>query len=386
MENQHLTYFKVENFKKFDSLEVKGIGQFNLIVGDNNVGKTCLLEALSLGIKHKEIISNLYNILSHRKDSDYYYKIIKNTDPSGNIKNLHSLLEDSFNFENNIITPFLAKGNDYFKYIYNDVEILIENKFIELNIESQKIANNKYIFDFVEKHELFSYREINKKSRNWIFISKKNVDKKEFQLDFMVDITSGYYFDFFSYKLFHNIIYFSNKISNEKILKYESIISDYETKKEVINLLNSIFELQILDFNFSSNDLKISTKKNGKYKSIREYGDGIQRFILFVLEMLINENGKLFFDEIEVGIHFSKIKKLWKTIFELAQKYNVQIFATTHSEECIQAFYEASKQLNEQKDIRLISLQEGEKEKIYSTTYNFENIEAGLYSNIELRA
>ena len=44
MENQHLTYFKVENFKKFNSLEVKDIGQFNLIVGDNNVGKTVFLE------------------------------------------------------------------------------------------------------------------------------------------------------------------------------------------------------------------------------------------------------------------------------------------------------------------------------------------------------
>lgn len=386
MENQHLTYFKVENFKKFDFLEVKDIGQFNLIVGDNNVGKTCLLEAFSLGIKHKEIISNLYNILSQRKDSDYYYKILKNTDSAGNIKNLHSLLDDIDNFENNIIIPFFKQDKHYFKYQNNDIEILMENKFIELNKESKKIADNKYIFDFIERHELFSYREINKKSRNWIFISKKNAEEKEFQLDFMVDITSGYYPDFFSYKLFHNIIYFSNKISNEKILKYESIISDYETKKEVINLLNSIFELQILDFNFSSNDLKISTKKNGKYKSIREYGDGIQRFVLFVLEMLINENGKLFFDEIEVGIHFSKIEKLWKTIFELAQKYKVQIFATTHSKECIQAFYDTSKELNEQKDIRLISLQEGKQDKIYSTTYNFENIEAGLYSNIELRA
>ena len=46
METKHLSYFKVENFKRFDSLEVNDIGQFNLIVGDNNVGKTSLLEAL----------------------------------------------------------------------------------------------------------------------------------------------------------------------------------------------------------------------------------------------------------------------------------------------------------------------------------------------------
>ncbi|MCX7999370.1 MAG: AAA family ATPase, partial [Leptospiraceae bacterium] len=43
---EHITYFKIENFKRFESLEVENIGQFNLIVGDNNVGKSSLLEAL----------------------------------------------------------------------------------------------------------------------------------------------------------------------------------------------------------------------------------------------------------------------------------------------------------------------------------------------------
>lgn len=46
MHEKHLTYFKVENFKRFDSFEMNDIGQFNLIVGDNNVGKTSVLEAL----------------------------------------------------------------------------------------------------------------------------------------------------------------------------------------------------------------------------------------------------------------------------------------------------------------------------------------------------
>jgi hypothetical protein len=46
MNEKHLTYFKVENFKRFESFEMDNIGQFNLILGDNNVGKTSVLEAL----------------------------------------------------------------------------------------------------------------------------------------------------------------------------------------------------------------------------------------------------------------------------------------------------------------------------------------------------
>ena len=66
MENNHLTYFKVENFKKFDSLEVNDIGQFNLIVGDNNVGKTCLLEALLFDEDPQQLLNNFYLGLTKR--------------------------------------------------------------------------------------------------------------------------------------------------------------------------------------------------------------------------------------------------------------------------------------------------------------------------------
>ncbi|MBL7827699.1 MAG: AAA family ATPase, partial [Saprospiraceae bacterium] len=48
MKNEHLTSFRVENFKKFDALELTDIGQFNLFVGDNNVGKTSLLESIAV--------------------------------------------------------------------------------------------------------------------------------------------------------------------------------------------------------------------------------------------------------------------------------------------------------------------------------------------------
>ena len=54
-------------------------------------------------------------------------------------------------------------------------------------------------------------------------------------------------------------------------------------------------------------------------------------------------------DEIETGIHHSRQKDFWSNILKICKELNVQLFATTHSEECIKAFYEASKELNEQK-------------------------------------
>lgn len=90
-------------------------------------------------------------------------------------------------------------------------------------------------------------------------------------------------------------------------------------------------------------------------------------------------------DEIETGIHHSRQKDFLKNIMLVCKELDVQLFATTHSEECINAFYEASIELEQEKNIRLISLEEGKNEKIYATTNHFENIKAGLISNVEFR-
>lgn len=39
-------YFKINNFRCFEKLELPELERVNLIVGKNNVGKTALLEAI----------------------------------------------------------------------------------------------------------------------------------------------------------------------------------------------------------------------------------------------------------------------------------------------------------------------------------------------------
>src|SRR5437762_3742305 len=50
----HIASFKVENYKSFrETPDVVLTPGFNVIVGQNNVGKTALVEALSLSAGHK---------------------------------------------------------------------------------------------------------------------------------------------------------------------------------------------------------------------------------------------------------------------------------------------------------------------------------------------
>ena len=91
-------------------------------------------------------------------------------------------------------------------------------------------------------------------------------------------------------------------------------------------------------------------------------------------------------DEIEIGIHHSKQKEFWISIMKVCKELDIQLFATTHSKECTEAFVQASNLLNYNNDIRLIKLEESSnKEKIYASTFTYNQINAGLDSNVELR-
>ena len=65
MENNHLKSLEINGFKKFIDLKIDNIKQFNLIVGDNNVGKTSLLEALLIDYDKAKSMTSLATIMYH---------------------------------------------------------------------------------------------------------------------------------------------------------------------------------------------------------------------------------------------------------------------------------------------------------------------------------
>jgi hypothetical protein len=66
-------------------------------------------------------------------------------------------------------------------------------------------------------------------------------------------------------------------------------------------------------------------------------GDGMARLLSVILVLTTTANGYVFIDELENGIHYSAFPKVWLGIVKAAQRFNCQVFATTHSYECLQA-------------------------------------------------
>jgi AAA15 family ATPase/GTPase len=72
-------------------------------------------------------------------------------------------------------------------------------------------------------------------------------------------------------------------------------------------------------------------------------GEGFNRIFAIVLAIANYPQGVVLIDEIENGLHFSALERLWSAVHEMAVKTDVQIVATTHSLECVRAALSTAK-------------------------------------------
>lgn len=64
---------------------------------------------------------------------------------------------------------------------------------------------------------------------------------------------------------------------------------------------------------------------------------GMNKLAHILLSMPIHPGGIVLIDEIESGIYYKRLPQVWSSILALAKAYDVQVFASTHSAECLDA-------------------------------------------------
>lgn len=166
-----------------------------------------------------------------------------------------------------------------------------------------------------------------------------------------------------------------------------------EKEEEILSALKIIDE-QIDGFNFINTDgrivplVKMARLVNGEAKNIRipisELGDGLVHVLNIIIALLSCQNGVLLLDEAESGLHYTTQMKLWQLIFRLANQYNVQVFATTHSNDCIVSFARAAKERERQEGI-LIRIEKFDNNLETEVYDKVEDILYSVYNQIETR-
>ncbi len=70
-------------------------------------------------------------------------------------------------------------------------------------------------------------------------------------------------------------------------------------------------------------------------------GEGFVRLFAIAVELTASRRGVLLIDEIDNGLHYSVMPRLWKLLDQLCERHGVQVFATSHNEELIRSGLDA---------------------------------------------
>ena len=81
---------------------------------------------------------------------------------------------------------------------------------------------------------------------------------------------------------------------------------------------------------------------------LRSFGDGVNRLFAIILALVNASGGILLIDEFENSLHYSAQLDAWRMIFRLAKELDVQVFATSHSWDTIEAFQKATSEAPEE--------------------------------------
>ena len=116
---------------------------------------------------------------------------------------------------------------------------------------------------------------------------------------------------------------------------------------------------------------------------IGSYGDGMRRLLALSLALVHAGGGFLLIDEIDKGLHWTVMEEMWKLVVEAAARFSIQVFATTHSFDCIAGL---ASLLQARPDLAdSVSIQKVERNLERSVAFDSDDIVAAADLDIELR-
>ena len=147
---------------------------------------------------------------------------------------------------------------------------------------------------------------------------------------------------------------------------------------------------QTADLNFVSTPLSgreripvVRLVDNDEPLPLYSLGDGMLRALGISLALVNAKDGILLIDEFENGLYYTVQPDLWQFIFRVARHLNVQVFATTHSWDCIKAFQKAASA--EKQTEGLLIRQVSKKGEIGVTLYDEQELTIATREHIEVR-
>lgn len=350
--SDHIKNIIIENYRIFKKIEINNIGNYNLILGDNNAGKTTLLEALLFSITPNEQYLNIIYTHNLRRNNNEFI-------PKSNIQILDELKNNTTSTDQNIIFT-IAENKLKWEYTLRHPTLNEIRKEIRIDDTNPK----DYI---VIKQE-------NSNSGLKFSDHVNNLEKDTSRIPF-VPYGKGY----------------TDELSD---LYFDLIGHDRRLREEFRNCIKkfipNILEV-VIPPDGNSIFIEESTDDKGNFAKspLYNYGEGANKLFRILVQLYASKGKRLMIDEIDAGIHYSRFKDFWRIILLTAKDLDVQLFVTTHNEECIQYFHEVllEEELSCCRELsRIITLEYLEDEdRIIPIVRNFDSMDYAIEHDLEIR-
>jgi hypothetical protein len=350
-----LKNLQLTNFRGFEQLELKQLNRVNLIVGDNNTGKTSILEALYLllgdGSQIKELAGSF-----------------RATEAEGKTA---------------------ARGQDtlerFWLWLFRDHRI--DNR---LNLKAQLHDERRISVSFIDASSGVSTAKGNFKRA----LSKPGDDpnpRRESIIDFNEDGTLRFPgVPDIGLRMSRLSVRPSNPVEDATLFNKTANRPGGEEAAEgfMRKIEGRLKKLRYRKLHEDS-DAVIYAELAGLSEFIptTQLGQAFARMLHIFCEVNVEKSGVLLADEIENGIYHGNLHPFWKALYELAGQQKSQIFATTHSFECMKAAHQAACERADQGgtyDLNIIRLDRVDW-GIKATEFGRETMEVAIAKGWEMR-
>lgn len=363
----------IEGFRGLSDLRIEGLGRVNLITGKNNSGKSSLLEAIRV-LASAGSLQTLREILDYREelngfDSDVSMGRLE-------LSAFSTLFQGCPDLSSSPVSLSISAEGEI-SSVSSKIRIATGWFVRKFGLDQRTITYEPAQSDFFGDEEVIPALEITIGGRIRVVPFERFLRMTPYRIDSEATKLPVVYLDPFS----------SRSTSQLGVLWDAIALTDSE--KEIVSALRMISpDIEAVSMIGSEGRVRPGRTAIAKGSGfsvpvpLRTFGDGVNRLFGIILSLCSARNGVLLVDELENGLHYSVQVAVWETIFRLSKKLNVQVFATSHSWDCVKSFQEAAVKSEQDGVLLRLTKKEG---RVMSTIFSEEDLVIVSRDQIEVR-